>query len=201
MIDFFHFLRFQNQRIQIRSKREKKREIFRRNSQIFCLDLSSRAPPPLIFPLMFLASRGEPKAHPFPKLNPSIRGASPIIMPFDFDPKLAFRSRSSSSSSSSPHLLCSTRLQRPSPPPFFQRFQAATTFHFFRPFPRPLPAVLSRSTHPTRPNGNATPPLHRGISIYLLVFKSRLDIQRERYSPFSWIRNFNYEMPRSRSSK
>lgn len=64
-------------------------------------------------------------------------------------------------------------------------------FHFFRRlFLAPSPLFF---------RGLRT--LHRGISIYLLVFKSRLDIQRERYSPFSWIRNFNYEMPRSRSSK
>lgn len=154
-------------------KKKKEREIFCRNSQIFCLDLSSRLPP-LIFPLMFLA-----KAHPFPKLNPSIRGASPIIMPFDFEP--AFRSRSSSSSSS--------RIPRaPLGSKAFSSasFHAATTFHFFRRlFLAPFPLFFRppRSTHPARPNGNAT---HPSISIgefqFISWFLTHASISNEMFA-------------------
>lgn len=97
-----------------------------------------------------------------------------------------------------PHPSCSTRLQS-----LLLRVFPRSNHVSFLPstFPRPLPAVLSPAAvyAPCETKWERHPPLHlhRGISIYLLVFNSRLDIQRDVRHFETWIRNLNYAMPRS----
>lgn len=88
-------------------------------------------------------------------------GASPIIMPFDFDPL------SDLAPPPPPCIPCAPLAA----PKAFSSNVFRTNVSFLPPtFPRPSP-LFFHSTHPTRPTH---PHLHRGISIYLLVFKSRL---------------------------
>lgn len=96
------------------------------------------------------------------------------------------------------HPSCSTRLQSL----LLRVFPRSNHVSFLPPtFPRPLPAVLSPAAvyAPCETKWERHPPLHlhRGISIYLLVFNSRLDIQRDVRHFETWIRNLNYAMPRS----